>query len=156
VSKKRTVLVSVLMVALVPVLLLTVGGVATVMADEPTPPPEVEVEANANGLLTRVAQILDIPEDDLIGAFKQARQEMRQETFIRFLDRALGNERITQEEYDAIIAWGEQRPAGLASPVPPAFGARALGGRHMWSAHNRYMWGGHRGWGLTGTPELAD
>ena len=142
--RKRKVLVSVLVAVLVPVLLLTVGGVATVMADDPTPPPEAE----ANGLLSRVAQILDIPEDDLVDAFNQARQEMREEAHVRFLDRALENGRITQEEYDAIMEWWEQRPEALDFPCPRTLGAAALGGKHMW--------GGHRGWGGPGIPRLAD
>lgn len=162
--RKRKVLVSVLVAVavLVPVLLLTVGGVATVMADDPTPPPEAE----ANGLLSRVAQILDIPEDDLIDAFNQAREEMREEAHVRFLDRALENGRITQEEYDAIMEWWEQRPDVLDCPLPNAFGAPALGSRHMWNNHNawtarkawaaRNMWGAHGGWGGPGTPRLAD
>ena len=62
----------ILVVVLAAVLLLTVGGTATVMAQEapkPTPP--------ANGLLARVADILDIPQERLVDAFKQARQEMK-------------------------------------------------------------------------------
>jgi len=55
-SKKMKVLVS----TLVAVLLLTVGGTAIAMAqEEEEPAPQVE----ANGLLTRVAEILDIPEE---------------------------------------------------------------------------------------------
>ena len=53
---------------LVAILLLTVGATATVMAqEEPTPPaPQVE----ENGLLARVAEILDIPQEDLVNTFK--------------------------------------------------------------------------------------
>ena len=68
-SRKVKVLVSVL----VAVVLLITGTTAAVMAqEEPAPEPE------ANGLLARVAGILDIPEEDLITAFQQARQEMWQ------------------------------------------------------------------------------
>ena len=68
-SKKIKVLVSVL----VAVLLLTVGGTTIAMAqEEEESAPQVEV----NGLLTRVAEILDIPEEDLVAAIDQARQEM--------------------------------------------------------------------------------
>ena len=65
--------IKVLVVVLAAVLLLTVGGTATVMAqEEPKPTPQ------ANGLLTRVAEILDIPQERLVDAFTQARQQMRQ------------------------------------------------------------------------------
>lgn len=147
--KKRKVLISVLAAVLVPVLLLMGGGVATVMADELPSPPEAE----ANGLLARVAQILDIPQGDLVDAFEQSRQEMREEARTRSLDRALENERITQQEYDAIMEWREQRPDVLDCPIPDAFGASALGGRHMWTAHNAWA---AKAWGRLGIPRLAD
>ena len=75
-SKKIKTLISVLIIAL----LLTVGATATVMAEEAeetTPPPE----ASGKGLLERVADILEIDKEDLIDAFKQARQEMMGDTF---------------------------------------------------------------------------
>ena len=131
--KKRKIIVSVLVAVLAPVLLLTVGGVATVMADEP-PQPE------ASGLLTRVAEILDIPEEELVDAFDQARQEMREEAFTRGLDRALENERITQEQYDEIVEWWQQRPDVLDCPASHAFGTPALGNRHMWNNHKAWTW----------------
>ena len=105
-SKKVKVLISVLVV----VLLLTVGTTATVMAEgeeETTPPPEV----SENGLLDRVADILGIDKEDLIDAFKQAQQEMWDETFISRLNKAVEEERITREQADEIIKWWEQRPA---------------------------------------------
>jgi len=105
-SKRIKVLVSMLMV----VVLLAVGGTAMVMAEEePTPPPEV----GAKGLLARVAEILEIPEEDLVNAFKQARQEMRQEAFVRALDRAVEQGRITREEANEIREWCEQKPEVL-------------------------------------------
>jgi len=65
-SKKIKVIVAVV----VAVLVLTVGGAAIVMAqEEPAPTPQ------ANGLLSRVAEILDIPQETLVDAFQQARQE---------------------------------------------------------------------------------
>ena len=140
-SKKVKILVSVL----VAVALLTVGGAATVMAEETTPPaPEPE----ARGLLGRVAEILGIPSDNLTSAFKQARQEIREKASIRYLEKALKKERITEDDYDEIIAWWETRPEVLDSLFPCSFGASALGSRHMW--------GGHRGWHGMRPPKLAD
>ena len=107
-SKRVKILVS----ALVVVLLLTVGATATVMAQEdPTPTPQAE----AKGLLARVAEILDIPQEELVDAFRQAQQEIRQEASIRFLNKAVENERITQEEADEIEEWREQKPEALES-----------------------------------------
>ncbi len=104
-SKKVKVLISVLIAAL----LLTVGGVTMVMAEgeeETTPPPET----TAKGLLERVADILEIDEEDLINAFEQARQEMGEEAFINRLNQAVKEGRITQGQADEIIKWWEQRP----------------------------------------------
>ena len=99
--------VKALVLVLVTVVVLTVGGVTIVMAqEEPTPTPEAE----AKGLLERVADILEIDKEDLIDAFKQAQQEMRQETFIKALDKAVEEGLITQEQADEIIEWWEQRP----------------------------------------------
>ena len=107
-SRKVKILISALLVAL----LLTVGATATVMAqeEEETTPP---LEVSEKGLLDRVADILEIDKEDLIDAFKQAQQEMRQETFIRALDKAVEEGRITREQADEIIKWWEQRPEGI-------------------------------------------
>ena len=148
-SKKMKVLVSVL----VAIFLLTVGGTAVVMAQEdeqPTPP------AEASGLLARVAEILDIPNENLVSAFKQARQEMmqarqemREEACIRSLDKAVEKERITQEEADAIKEWWEQKPEVMGSGQ---FG-RALGSQTLRRGHS---WGEPRGWYCPEPPSLAD
>jgi hypothetical protein len=66
--------VKVLVSVLVAVVLLTVGGVTMVMAQEKEPvqeEPAPQLEGRT-GLLARVADILDIPEEDLINAFGQA------------------------------------------------------------------------------------
>ena len=102
-SKKMKVLVSVLMA----VLMLVASGTAIAMAqeeEEPSPPVE------SNGLLARVAGILGIPEEDLIDAFGQARQEMREEVFLNALDEAVEEGIITQEEAGEIKEWWEQKP----------------------------------------------
>jgi len=104
-SKKVKVLISVL----VATLLLTVGGATMVMAEgeaETTPPPE----ATAKGLLERVADILEIDEEDLISAFKQAQQEMGEEAFINRLNQAVAEGLITREQANEIIEWWELRP----------------------------------------------
>ncbi|MBA7674018.1 hypothetical protein ES703_82225 [subsurface metagenome] len=102
-SKRMKVLVSVL----VAVLMLVGSGSAIAMAqEEEEPAPLVE----ANGLLARVAEILGIPEEDLIDAFGQARQEMREDVFYEALDKAVAEGIITEEEAEEIAEWWEQKP----------------------------------------------
>ena len=99
-SKKVKVLISALVVAL----LLTVGATVTVMAEGE------EEETGENGLLGRVAEILGIDEEELTAAFEQAQQEMSEETFIRALDKAVEEERITREQANEIIEWWLEKP----------------------------------------------
>ena len=151
-SKKVKVIVSVL----IAVALLTVGGVTTVLAQSdgatPTPEPSTTASvatANTTSLLARVAEKLGITEEELTNAIKQARQEMRDEAFIRWLDKAVEKGLIDEDEAKAIKEWWEQRPAVLDSgSFPGAFGAPALRGRHMW--------GGSRGCGGPRLPKPAD
>jgi len=127
-SKRVKILISVV----VAILLLAMGTTATVMAQEE--PPEV----SAKGLLARVAEILGIPEEDLINAFNQAQQEIREEAFDKWLDKAVERGLITQEKANEIKEWWEQRPEALdRSLFPPALGFPSLRG---------HMFGGHRGW----------
>ncbi len=104
-SKKVRVLISTLVIAL----LLTMGATATVMAEgegETTPPPE----ASENGLLERVAAILEMDEEDLLNAFEQARQEMCEDAFTSHINQAVAEGLITQGQADEILGWWLQRP----------------------------------------------
>ncbi len=155
-SKKVKVLISALVIAV----LLTVGATATVMAEgetETTPPPE----ATAKGLLERVADILEIDEEDLIDAFKQAQQEIREEAFISRLNQAVEEGSITQEQADEIIEWWELRPDdeirnwwGLKPEViKPGMVERAL----RFRASPRFHMQNGLGWGFCPRlPRLAD
>ena len=142
-SKKVKVLVSILVAAL----LLTMGGVTMVMAEgegETTPPPE----ATKQSLLERVAEILEINQEDLTDAFKQAQQEMKDESFIKHLNQAVASGHITQEQADDIIEWWELRPDDeirewrelMPSAIKPgmikcAMRFRASPGFHMRNGH---------------------
>ncbi len=132
-SRRTKVIISVTLA----ILLLAVGTTAIVMAQEETTP---TLEPGAKGLLVRVAEILDIPEEDLINAFKQARQELRGEAFIGALDRAVEKGRITQEEADEIKEWLEQKPEALG-PF-----SRALRHSHAFKRLHCHDW----------SPRLAD
>ncbi|MBA7670820.1 hypothetical protein ES703_78967 [subsurface metagenome] len=143
-SKKVKALISALLVAL----LLTVGGVTMVMAEgeeETAPPPE----ASAEGLLERVADILEIDKEDLINAFKQAQQEMRGEAFISRLNQAVEEGYITQGQADEIRNWWGQKP----EVIEPGMVQRALRFRASSRVH---MQNGRRGWFCPRLPRLAD
>lgn len=176
-SQKVKVLVSVLAV----VVLLTVGSVATVMAqEEPTPAPEESTKGllatavepqiepgksfdnvgdnTTAGLLARVAEKLGISEEELVNAFKQAQQEMREEAFFKALDKAVEKGRLTEPEAKAIKEWWQQRPEIMAKGLFPraAFGIPALGGGPMGGWRGGHMRGGHKGWCSPRPPEPAD
>lgn len=124
--------VKVLIALVVAMLLLAMGGTATVMAqeEESIPAPRVGGE----GVLARVANILDISQGELVSAFNQARQEMRQETFHRFLNKAVEQGRLTQDEADQITDWWEQRPEAVDRIcLPRFFNSSPLGKAHQWS-----------------------
>ena len=86
-------------------------------------------------LIGRVAEILDIPEETLIEAFKQAQQEIawerREEALAGALERAVENGRITQPEADDIEVWWGQRPAAFDCLGLGAVVSQAARGRQM-------------------------
>lgn len=121
-SKKMKVLVSVL----VAVLLLGVVGTATVLAQDD----EDEAVPQADTLLARVAEILGISEEDLTAAFRQARQEMVEEKWNealdRWLEKALAEGLITEDEAEEIREWWADKPEALdLGLLRRAFGALA-------------------------------
>ena len=133
-SKRIKIVISALVVAL----LLTMGVTMTVMANDGEPEEEttsLEVGMRAGGLLTRVAGILEIDEEDLVAAFNQARQEMRDEAFEGFLDKAVEQGRITSEEAGEIGEWWGQRPEALGPNMfPHACIRQAIRSRQMSTA----------------------
>lgn len=135
-SKRVKILVSVL----VAILLLGIGTTAIVRAEEqPTPPAKSE-----NPLLARVAEILKIPEEDLVNAFKQAQQEMQKEAFDKALAKAVEKGRITQEQADEIKEWWGQKPEALKEG-------------QLWPALGKgFMRGMHRGWYCPQPPKSTD
>lgn len=141
-SKRLKVMVSVL----VAVLLLTVGGVATVLADDgTTPTPDT---TSTNGLLARVAEKLGVAEEELGNAFREARQEMRDEACLGALDKAVAEGYISQEEADEVRGWWGQKPEALDQGLL----------RHSFSFRSmrKNMAGNHGGWQRIGPPVSAD
>lgn len=131
-SKKMKVLVAVLMA----ILLLTVGGAAAVMADDESS--STSNVTSTNSLLARVADKLGITEEELANAFREARQEMREEAFLSYLDKAVEEGLINQEEADEIKEWWVQRPEAFERLSPHRFLGKGLLGRHIFGAQ--------RGW----------
>ena len=158
-SKKMKTLVAVVVALLV----LTVGSTAMVIAqdEEPAPPPTPEIESNA--FLQKVAEILGISVEELISIFQEARQEMRQDAFQRFLNRAVEEERITEEEAQQILEWWEQRPEACDRLLLRARICQATRSRQMQQQGIGPMPGGRiwespkgpRGWHSTAPPWLA-
>ena len=130
-SKKMKVLIAVL----VAILTLTVSGVVIALAQENE---EVEIDeeeelledvneiapkfklfiaTESNELLSRVAEILGISEADLSEAFAQAKREILEErseqAFYDFLERAVEEGLITEEEAEEIMEWRAQKPDAL-------------------------------------------
>ena len=117
-SKRAKILSTVLgVVVLLAAGILGARTLGTAVAQQPTPTPTATPEASTEGrqhqFLARVADILRIPQDKLESAFGQAHQEMRQDAFDKALDKAVEQERITQEQTDAIEKWWAERPEGV-------------------------------------------
>ncbi len=125
-SKRAKIFVSVL----VGVVLLAVGGVATVMAQEPTPPPE----PSAQGLLARVAEILgNVFPEEMVNAVQQAQQEMRAEAVEireRILARVAETLGVSPEELVSAFQQAQQEVRAEAMEIRarvPAIVAGILG-----------------------------
>jgi len=67
-------------------------------------------QGKSNGLLARVAQILNIDVQKLTDAFKQAVSEMRTERQNTGLQNLVTSGKLTQEQADAYKAWLDSKP----------------------------------------------
>ena len=137
-SKKVKILISVMVAVL-----LVVAGATVIMADEEDEP---ATEIGRKGLLARVADILDVPQDELIDAFNQARLEMRQEAFTGAIDRVRERGCITQEDADQVEEWGQQRLELMNRARLHRFCAPSASGQcYLWREHHgEYGPGPHR------------
>jgi len=132
-SKKVKVIIGVL----VAVLVMTFGGTAIAIADEEEetqPALPAEPGAVAGNFLTRVAEILDIPEEDLVNAFKQAWGEMPQEIQNRFMER----ERRTQGQIDKVQEQNMKREQ-VKQRIQDRVLNKAVRGRHMIAVSNGWQ-----------------
>jgi len=78
-------------------------------------------QPKSDGLLDRVAQILNIDVQKLKDAFKQALTEMRTERQNTGLQNLVSSGKLTQDQADQLKAWLESRPADI-----PRVGAKGL------------------------------
>lgn len=60
--------------------------------------------------ISKVANILGLPEEQVADAFKQARQEMQDEALQNWLQKLVDEGKITQEEADEYLEWWQSRP----------------------------------------------
>jgi hypothetical protein len=63
-----------------------------------------------HGIVSRVAEILDLEESTVQSAFNQAIREHQDEHLQTRLDRLVEAERLTQEQADDILQWYQSRP----------------------------------------------
>lgn len=93
-----------------------------------------EGESQPKTLLGRVAEILNIDQQDLKDAFIQAQSEMRDEALDRHLQKQADNGRVTEEQADQYKEWWQLRPdVPIPGPLEhPGFrgGMRCRGGGH--------------------------
>lgn len=62
------------------------------------------------GIITRVSEILGLEESTVQDAFRQAHQEQQEAGLQNRLDQLVANEKLTQEEADAITEWYQDKP----------------------------------------------
>jgi hypothetical protein len=108
-SKKIKILLAIVAALVV----LTVGGGVAVMASGTTTPTTTPtVTAKSNPLLAKVAQLLGngITEQQIVDAFKQAREQVNKDAITAWLAKAFENKTITAEEKAAIEKWYAQKP----------------------------------------------
>ena len=97
-----TVLVAVMLIASMPV-------IALAQDDEAHGPP--------GALLTRVAEILNIDQEELENALKQAQTGLREEAFENRIEEMIDEGTLTQEQANELKAWMEAKPD--VPMVPP-------------------------------------
>ena len=78
-------------------------------------------------VMQKAATILNIDEQTLVNAFKQAAQELQGQRLQTALNNAVKNGKLTQDEANQIQTWWSQRPAAL-DKLAPGFGLGRMGG----------------------------
>ena len=103
--------IKILLAVTAAVVVLTVGGGVAVIASGTTTTPTTTTQSNP--LLAKVAAILgNVTEQQLVDTFKQAREQVSQETITTLLAKAVESGTITAAEKTAIETWLAQKPDG--------------------------------------------
>ena len=123
--KSKKVIIAVLLV----VAMLVGSTAGVVLAQSGT-----EGESQPKTLLSRVAEILDIDQQALEDAFARARGEMHDEAVDRFLQRAVEQGKMTQEEADQYNEWWQARPETMLPRPFQRFEAKGFRGGMEWGA----------------------
>ncbi len=129
-----------ILVAVLAIIVLVGGTAGIVFAQNGS-----EGESQPKTLLARVAEILvgkgiNINQQDLEDAFAQTRMEMQDEALDRYLQKLVGDGKITDEQAGEYKAWLEAEPD---TPLPGPFGHFGFHG-----FRSGMKWGGgHCFWG---------
>ena len=129
--RKRWVIVSVVMAALA--IALTGGAILAQDDDD-----------GSKSFAGRVAEILDLDEDTVADAMKQAKEEMRDEAIKAKLDALVEAGEITQDEADDYLEWLDSRPDV------------EFGGAHGRGFRGKSGFGRKYGWGWGKSKASAD
>jgi len=100
-------------IAVTVVLVLAVALTTMAFASEPPADEGDTCKGPMQTFIGKVAVILGVEQEQLVDAFKQAHQEMRDEAMERSLQRAIENECITEQEANKIREWRQNRPEAL-------------------------------------------
>lgn len=104
-------------IAIVAVIALSAGITAVVSAESPNG--EAGSDTGPGQIfIGKVAGILELDEEELTDAFKQALQEMREERQQQRLQKALEEGLITEEEAEQIQGWWDSRPEAMQQLGP--------------------------------------
>lgn len=100
------------LIAIAALTALSVGLTAIVFADSP------EADTGSDGgprqvFISKVAEILELDEEQVADAFIQARQEMSEEFQQQRLQSAIEEGLITEAEAEQIQVWWQNRPEAL-------------------------------------------
>ncbi len=85
------------------------------------------IDGKQDETLARVAEILGIDAQKLVGAFKQARQEQQQKALDEWLKKLVDKGVLTEEQAKAYRDWVESRPEGAPGILCPGLAPGRFG-----------------------------
>ena len=100
----------ILVMAVAAFVILTAGLTTFALAQETSVDKDDTSKGPVQTLVTKVANILEIEEEQLVSAFKQARQEMINEALEQRLQRAIEKGYIDEPEANEILEWWQNKP----------------------------------------------